>query len=141
MRLYLDTNVVVAMIVAEDSSRAVRETIRNQGAALVSSDLVRLKVVATLARKSREKLLTDEEAMRAVMSADRFLHAETDCMRLEVRDFELARAMLIANFRNGLRSPDALHMSLAQRAGATLFTNDKKLLASAPLFGLATVKS
>lgn len=139
MRLYLDTNIVIALFVAEERSSAVRALLRSHRLPLVSSELVRLEVIATLARKAREGVLSEAGARKAAVLADQWLLGETDCVPVNTGDFEAARTMLKANFSDNLRTPDAIHMALALRGDAILVSHDRRLLELAPAFGLKTL--
>jgi predicted nucleic acid-binding protein len=139
VRLYLDTNIVVALFIAEEASVAVRSALRQHRAPLVTSELVRLEVVATTNRKVREGAISARQSQSAFQLMDDWIISETQCLSIEPRDFHGARAMLMAAPDVSLRAPDAFHLTLALRADATLVSHDRKLVAVAPAFGLKTI--
>jgi len=127
---YIDTSVLVAYYLPEPlSERAERALLR--GGTPSISPLVGLEFASVLARKVRARELAPTAARSAL---EQFrTHQEAGLYRrLEIggAHYEQARRWM-ESFRPPLRTLDALHLSVAAGAGATLLTADKQLARAA----------
>jgi predicted nucleic acid-binding protein len=129
---YLDTSVLIALLLPEPDSTAVRNWLaRNEGVELGTSDWAVVEFASAMGIKVRQKALKLREAEAARRMLETLL---AESLRIEVpsRAAFAKAAELVAQFRQGLRGGDALHLATALEAGADRFiTLDRKLISAA----------
>lgn len=138
---YYDTAYLLKMFRPEPGADAVRAHAATVDV-LVCSLHGRAELIAAAHRKIREGSATHAhlDALLAQITAD---EAAGALHWLPITDAHLARVETV--FRGAaatvyLRAADALHLASAAEAGfAEIYSNDRHLLASAPLFGLRGV--
>ncbi len=131
--MYLDASVVIPLFVAETRSDVADRTIRDQD--LVVSDLAAAEFSSAMSRRIRDGSIS-RTAAESILSRFDIWIAEAARREVIVRaDFAAATAF-IRRFDLGLRTPDALHIAIAQRLGATLFTFDASMAAAATALGV-----
>ena len=137
--IYFDATFIAKFYLRETESDAVREMLRTTKETIVSSILGKMETEATFHRKLRERELTSSNL--------RFLHQQFqgDIEEGRVKWFLISQPvidlvgqtfrMLPANIF--LRTVDAIHLATASEAGfKEIYSNDRHLLAAAPLFKL-----
>ncbi len=137
LTLYLDTSVVAALFVIDDpfTERAGR-FVANDGGMLAVSDFVAAEFASVIARLARGARLTHETA--AGLFADFDTWSARTAQRVEAMPADIARAaVFIRRLDLNLRTPDALHIAIADRLGATLATFDARMAANAAILGVA----
>jgi len=120
-RVYLDACVVIYLMenVAPFSEKTRHFLSRNGDAILCVSSLVRMEVLIKPLRESSAILTADYEEFIAAQN----------WLRIDDSTFERA---LQLRARYGLKTPDALHLAVAQQHGCDEFwTNDDRLSKSA----------
>lgn len=133
--IYLDTSVIVPLFVPEARSPAA-EAYVSQGDFAVS-DLAVAEFSSALALAVRSNRLPEAAARAALETFDAWMPAHA--LQAETRGEDFAEAtLLIRRFDLGLRTPDALHVAIARRLGATLAAFDAKMVAAASALGLVT---
>ncbi len=137
--IYLDTNVVVPLIIVEPHSPLVLRSVEMLDDDLVVSDLMRLEFASAVARKHRMGELTAGMALKAVDQCDAWVARFAMIESLTPSDLTAATSLICDHLGSGLRGPDALHLALAQRLGATLLTGDQTMADAAALIGLPVV--
>ena len=135
--VYLDTSVLAAYYCPEAASvRAEREILRCDAPAI--SRLVEVELFSAVARKRRERELSEADATRIVTQFR--LHVDDGCyavIPVETEHYELARDW-IGQFSTPLRTLDALHLALCFTLDAVLLTADEQLDQAAQRFGVQT---
>ncbi len=130
--VYLDTSVLIALLLPESDSLVVRSWLaKNQGVELGTSDWAVVEFASAMGIKVRQKALKLREAESARRMLDTLL---AESLRVEVpsRAAFTRAGDLVAQFRQGLRGGDALHLATALEAGADRFiTLDRKLISAA----------
>jgi uncharacterized protein len=136
LSLYLDTSVLLPTLIQEEATPTVQTYMRATDQELLISDFAAAEVASALSRLVRTRLLdevgahsrlADFEAWRAATSSPIDLHAaDARLAYIYVRRFDLA-----------LRAPDALHLAVARRLGATLVTLDRRMARAAAELGIA----
>jgi uncharacterized protein len=130
--VYLDTSVLIALLLPEPDSLVVRSWLaKNQGGELGTSDWAIVEFASAMGIKVRHKALKLREAESARRMLDTLL---AESLRVEVpsRAAFTRAGDLVAQFRQGLRGGDALHLAIALEAGADRFiTLDRKLISAA----------
>ncbi|MBA2276925.1 MAG: type II toxin-antitoxin system VapC family toxin [Chloroflexia bacterium] len=133
--IFLDASVVIAYYLEETYSERVQEIYR-QEVELYLSELVELEVFSALSRLVRLGSLQLDAAhrTRAMFSEhlDAGLYAR---VHLQAGHFRWARDAIV-RFDLPLKSPDALHLAAALRAGLRLITADRQLARNAESLGV-----
>ena len=117
-----------------------KKLVKLAGGSVVISPLVRAEFACLLARKCRAKEMDETDARRTMSALDR--HLSTGSIRMvsiSSRDFEQASEWIMA-MKHPLRAPDAVHLAVAVRQGAVLWTLDRELSRAAKWIGLKTQK-
>jgi len=141
IRAYYDTAYLLKLLRPEPGAEAVRAHAATVDV-LVCSLHGRAELIAAAHRKIREGLATSAHlaALLDQVAAD---EAAGALEWLPITDTHLDRveaAFLQAPATVFLRAADALHLASAAEAGLReIFSNDRHLLAAAPLFGLRGV--
>ena len=100
------------------------------------SDFAAAEPASAIARRVRTKELSVSEARDAFAGFDIWMTRNVH--RMEALTADVAQAAgLIRRLDLPLRTPDALHLAIAQRSGATLATFDHQMAAAATMVGLA----
>lgn len=133
MRIYLDANVAIALVLAEENSGRARSMLAG-ATTLVLSDFARAECVSSLGRFVRAGRLSDRAARRTLLSLDA-LAGRAEGWTLEPGDLARAEGWM-RSFTLRLRTPDALHLALALRSGARLATMDRTLAEDAATLGI-----
>jgi uncharacterized protein len=132
--LLLDTSVLVALLTAEAASTRCRNFVQARYGQLTISAWAITEFSAALSMKQRLSLLTDMDRLATLRLFDEMFDLTLQVIDVERRDFEEASS-LCDDHELGLRAPDALHLAVAARQGATLVTLDKKLFKAAAILG------
>lgn len=136
---YLDTSVLVPLLVAEPTTRACQRLWDDADAA-VSSRLAYVEMAAALAQARRMDRLTGEELEEALVLLDR-LWSEIDIA--EVDEIVVRRAAVLAR-RFALRGYDAVHCASAEQLNdgdVVAASGDQRLLHAWAELGMATFDS
>ncbi len=134
MTVYLDTSVVVAILIDEPSSEAARAWFRRADDDVIVADFAAVEFAAGISRWLRMGRIDVGQAEFALASFD-MLRAQ--CLSYAHGRDDFALAELIArDFTTKLLAPDALHLASAKNAGATLATFDARLAEAARTAGV-----
>jgi predicted nucleic acid-binding protein len=131
---YLDASVLVALLVPEPFSERADEFVRTNPAGLVVSDFAAAEFASAMARRVRTRASTLAEASKDFSDFDRWLAQFAERVEISAADVALA-ASFLRRLDLPLRTPDALHIAIAQRTNATLVTFDERMAASARALG------
>jgi len=132
---YVDTSILAAYYCPEPISALAERTLRSLTNPIVS-DLTLVELTSAVSRKIREKTLSREEGARILTQFE--THMEEGYYRVlpvRTRDYRVARTWL-AQLQGTLRTLDALHLAVAESAGASTLTADKRLATEAQALGL-----
>lgn len=135
MTTYVDTSVLAAYYCPEPISALAERTLRSLTNPIIS-DLTLVELTSAVSRKIREKTLSREEGTRILTQFE--THLEEGYYRIlpvRTRDYRMARSWL-AQLQGTLRTLDALHLAVAESAGSSTLTADKRLAAEAQTLGL-----
>ncbi|MCX8086745.1 MAG: type II toxin-antitoxin system VapC family toxin [Rhodocyclaceae bacterium] len=137
MRLYLDTSVLVAMLVREAGTAAAQACLAGAAAApLLVSRWTATELSSALALKLRMGWITAVEQEAALAMFRRLVASRLSMHDPVEADFDRA-TRLCDQAAIPLRAGDALHMAVAKRLGARLITFDAEMAAAARYHGLA----
>ena len=142
--IYLDTSVVVPLIVPETTSSRARSWFdrldpqRTKDLAVSVWALTEFTSAMSIKVRNREITRSQGEAARALLE-DALLPTMT-VVEVTPTDFRLAETML-REFSLGLRAGDALHLATASRCAAQQFVSlDRKLCDVAAALGLSVTR-
>lgn len=125
MSVYLDANVLVALFVQDPSSARVAAAMAQLDDVIAVSDLAALEFASVVARNMRGKLLSPRDAGEALDDFDLWV---TGAQRVETNAADVAAAdAMVRRLDVNLHGADAIHVALALRVGAVLFTLDAKM--------------
>jgi uncharacterized protein len=130
LSLYLDTSVLVALIVPEPLSDHADRFIASNREPLLVSDLASAEFSSTISRRVRIGESTFEEARSDLSDFDTLLIRFAK--RVEIGAADVAVAMtFLRRLDLPLLTPDAIHIAITQRLDATLVTFDRQMATSA----------
>ena len=137
---YLDASVLVALIVPEPSSRAVRQWFdKTRSDPRSVSDWCLTESASALGMKVRLREMSASELAKARTLLSSMVSASFELITPRRVDFELA-ADFLAQPSLGLRAGDALHLAVAVGAAAgPVVTLDKTMLVAARRLGIDAV--
>jgi hypothetical protein len=137
--LYLDANIIVALLIPEPSSPAIFQFLYEATEPLLVSSFTAAEVASGVSRLARMGQMTTDVAHLTLADFDDWRLAETQ--PLEIDDFDIVQAaQFVRRFDLKLRMPDALHLAVCLRAGARLVTHDHTLADAAAACGVAAVR-
>ncbi len=128
--IYLDTSVVIPYFVEEPQTPAVETALSKLTRQTCISHWTEAEFASALAKKVRNRECTPSAMERAVtkmamMATDVFTR-----WLPSAQDYQVAVKFML-NPRTGLRAGDALHLAIAQRHDATVWTLDKGMFEAA----------
>jgi hypothetical protein len=136
MSFYLDANIIVALLIPDALADRTEALMSRRGAALIVSDFAATEFAAVIARKVRIGALSREQAQSTFGEFDAWVDGK--CQRAEVANVDCTSAeAMLRRLDLPLMAPDAIHIAIAQRVGATLVTFDQRMAAAARALGRA----
>jgi uncharacterized protein len=130
LRAYLDASFLVALFTNGVFSTRAAEFLRSEKPALLVSDFACAEFASAVAKRMRMGEFAMSDAQLIFSNFDAWTPRAVQHMNVSAADVKVAGAFL-RRLDLTLRTPDALHIAMAQRAGATLLTFDKKMAAVA----------
>lgn len=127
--IYVDTSVLVALIVNEPASAAVARWYGATRAELASSAWCVTEFASALAIKQRTAQLDIGQAQQAWSRLQQLTSFDVRLLPADSATFERA-AQLVLDAASGLRAGDALHLACAERAGAKGIATLDRVMAS-----------
>ena len=135
MSLYLDASLIIALL-TDDAlhARADRFASSDPGAFIIS-DLAAAEFASALGRQVRTCALPIDEARAGLSAFDVWTARAANQIETTPTDIVVASTFL-RRLDLPLKTPDAIHIAIAQRVGATLVTFDRQMAASARALGM-----
>jgi predicted nucleic acid-binding protein len=134
--LYLDASVLVSLFVIDPTSARAEIFLAARLEQLIVSDFCAAEFSSAVARRVRMHTLTADEGRRAFANFDTWMARSVDRQQMTSADVEAANVTL-RRLDVNLRAPDALHVMIAERVGATLVTFDAGMAVGARALGMA----
>jgi len=134
--LYLDASILVALFVIDPSSARAEAFASANPDVFAISDFGAAEFASAVARRVRTRDLTPNEARLAFSNFDSWADRSADRQETTTPDIAAADRIL-RRLDVNLRTPDALHIVIAQRINATLVTFDRQMAAGARALGMA----
>ena len=134
MKAYLDASVLVALLTVDALTGRADAFLRKAKPVLLLSDFSMAEFASAIARRVRMKELLVEDARAAFSTLDAWI--AKSARRIETHPADIRQAEdLIRKLEHTLRTPDAIHLAMSQRIGASLVTFDEKLASIARAIG------
>ena len=133
---YFHTSVLVPLVVREAVTDRALRFVESHPDNLVLSDFGVAEFSSAIARLVRTEKLTADEGRAALDTFDVWVAHTTDQHRVGSVDIAAATTFL-RRLDLALRTPDAIHIAIAERLGATLVTFDRRMAANAEALGIA----
>lgn len=136
--IYLDTSLLVSALTNEADSVTARNWLGDYAEEVhVISPWVLVEFASALSAKLRNKDITSEDHARAMREFRYLVSQNLDIIEVTPSDFDRA-ASLAENHVLGLKSGDALHLSVAHVADS-LCTRDRRLANATQALGLKAI--
>jgi hypothetical protein len=132
---YLDTNFIVALITPEALSGRAAAFVAAEPGPLIVSDFATAEFSSVIARQVRTEERLRDEASIVLERFDVWVGQATSRAELSSVDIALANTYL-RRLDLTLLTPDALHIAIAHRLGASLVTFDRRMIAAARTLGV-----
>jgi hypothetical protein len=133
---YLDASVLVALLTAEPFSELADAFVLANPDPLLVSDFAEAEFASAIARRVRTRESTLFDARKDLSEFDIWIARSAHRVEIGPADVVVATTFL-RRLDLTLRTPDALHLAIAQRLGATLVTFDGRMADSARMLGVA----
>lgn len=136
--VYLDTSIVVSLYFPDAHSARARAFVQQRRNDLAVSPWVGVELESVLNRMRRTAGL-GQQADQAIRTSYHGLINGGHVTMLPIDHGDFQRAAALLTIDAPLRSPDALHLALAERHRATLATFDEQLAATAKHHGARSI--
>ena len=134
---YIDTSFLAPYLIPEPTSDCVEKKLQElPSGSLLISQWTRTEFASLLARQVRMKALPHQSSTKVFGALDQIIRDGLIRVKsIEGDDYRLAASWLLT-ITTPIRGPDALHLGIVHRLGATLWTLDKKMAVAARFLGL-----
>jgi len=139
MSVYVDVNVLVALFVIDTHNERAEKAVGGHNE-LIVSNLSGAEFSSVIARRVRTRDLRATEARTAFANFDIWCARHTSLIAIDGSDVTGATA-LMRRLDFPLRTPDALHIVIAQRFGCTLLTFDRAMTKVARALGVEVTQA
>jgi uncharacterized protein len=133
--LYLDANILVALLTVEPLSERADDFIQGNAERLIVSDFAAAEFASAIARRVRTRETTVEDARKDLADFDIWTARLTERTELNADDVAAATGYM-RRLDLALLTPDAMHIAIAQRLDAMLATFDRQMAAAARALGI-----
>jgi uncharacterized protein len=134
--LYLDASVLVALLTIDPLNARADAFLAAGPTDLIVSDFAAAEFSSAIARRVRTGEITREAGQADLANFDRWTARLAQPVEIAPGDVAAAQAYL-RRLDLTLLTPDALHIAIAERIGATIVTFDRAMAASARALGMA----
>lgn len=138
MKHYLDASALVSLVFTDTRLATFIELVFRQRSQLLMSDFGRAEFASAVSIRIREGMLPAAEATELLDWFDDWQPTAIRLVRIRSADLREATGF-VQQFELKLRAPDALHIAVARRLGASLVTFDRRQAAAALALGLTVV--
>ncbi len=134
LSVYLDASVLVALFTNDPFADRADLAFRARATSLLISDFAAAEFSSSIARHVRMDELSSKEARMVFSDFDAWTQRAVARVETQSTDIRTAEAIL-RRLDTVLRTPDALHIAIAQRIDAELATFDEKMATAARALG------
>ena len=135
MSLYPDPSALVALIFIDPSNARAEAFLSAHPEIVVVSDFGIAEFSSAVGRRVRTRDLTPEDAQLVFFNLDTWVARSADREEATAADIDAANRIL-QRLDIHLRTPDAIHIAIAQRLGATLVTFDQSMATGVRALGM-----
>jgi predicted nucleic acid-binding protein len=135
VKLYLDTSVLVAILIRDLFTERAYRYLNTETPSLIVSDYAAAEFASAVARRVRMGEITGEAARATFATFDGLAPRTVARIETSPADIKAAEGFL-RRLDLTLRAPDAVNIAIARRIGAILMTFDDKMAASAKILGV-----
>lgn len=136
MSVYLDASILVSFFVNDSMSARADALVRSLSVPLLVSDFASAEFASALGRRVRMGRIGPDDAKATLSDLDAWVGGAANSVSLEAADISAASTFL-RRLDLYLRTPDAIHIAIAQRVGAELATFDERMAECARALGAA----
>lgn len=136
MRAYLDASFLIALFTNDAFSARAEQLLEPEKPVLLISDFACAEFASAVAKRVRVEQFGIGDARLTLSNFDAWMSRGSQHVSMTSSDIKVAEAYL-RRLDLTLRTPDALHIAMVQRTGATLLTFDEKMAACARKLGTA----
>jgi len=130
LNAYLDASFLIALFANDAFTASARQFLRSEKPVLHVSDFASAEFVSAVAKRVRLGQFGMSDARLTLSNFDAWMPRGAQHVSMTSADIKVAEAYL-RRLDLTLRTPDALHIAMVERIGATLLTFDKKMTACA----------
>lgn len=133
--VYLDTSVLVALFTNDAHTDRANTLLHRHEPVVIVSDFAAAEFASAISRRVRTKDLTTEQAGLCFFNFDAWTTQVASRVQTGGTDIFSATTYL-RRLGLTLRTPDAIHIAIAQRIKADLFTFDERMADAGRVLGL-----
>jgi uncharacterized protein len=126
MSYYLDTSVVVALVLRDSHTTKAEAWLEHAAPACVVSDFCALEFASVVSRQVRMSHLSTADGSAVLDVFDEWIAKTAQIVTSSGEHMEAASRM-VRNFDTKLSAPDAIHLAVAKHHGLVLATFDERL--------------
>lgn len=136
MSFYLDTSVIINLLMPEPLSERAEAFAKANPTDLLVSDFAGAEFSSVIARRVRSREMTETEGHSALVDFDAWSRRAT--LRVAINPDDLVQVtMYLRRFDLPLKTPDAVHIAITSRTNAGLATFDRQMASAARTLGLS----
>ncbi|HTX50232.1 MAG TPA: type II toxin-antitoxin system VapC family toxin [Caulobacteraceae bacterium] len=133
---YIDTSVLASIIVEDAHTERVRLWLPTAAGRLTLSDWTVTEFTSAVGAVQRAGRMTADERQAAERAVDAWVARSGAALPVLSEDIRQARSLMTATAQ-ALKAPDALHLAIVRRTGATLASLDTGMRRAAADLGVA----
>jgi predicted nucleic acid-binding protein len=134
LSVYLDASILVSLFTVDTLTARADAALRERSPLLMVSDFAAAEFASAMARRVRMQVITADEARAVFSTFDAWIARTTTLISMTSADVTAAAGFL-RRLDLTLRTQDALHIAIAHRVGAALFTFDQQMASAARALG------
>lgn len=139
-RIYIDSSIWIALLAQEASAERLAQWLGNEEGKLFTALWTRTELASALSIKARRGELSQKQVTLLLREFEQWVTSGVQLLNIDNRDFAHA-AELCARVKTGLRSGDALHLTVASRHQTThVATLDQDMGKNALEMGMQILK-
>ena len=140
MSVYLDASILVALFTNDPHTDRANALLLQRSPIVIVSDFAAAEFASAISRRVRMKDLQRAAAHRCFSTFDAWTVQAASHVQVTGLDISVAGSFL-RQLDLTLRTPDAIHIAIARRLGATLFTFDERMAKVARSLGLELLRA
>jgi uncharacterized protein len=126
MNCYLDTSVIVALVLRDLHTAKAEAWLEHTAPACIVSDFCAIEFASVVSRQVRMSHLSTADGSAALDLFDEWIARAAQVVTSSGEHMEAAGRM-VRNFDTKLSAPDAIHLAVAKHHGLVLATFDERL--------------